>query len=196
MAEEKAEAKAEDDDPGNSSSESDNEENKPPKPEVPQDEELKARRAALPPCLHRARSLRVTPSPTHPSISPPRPRRRPSRPSAPPRTCLGKLARSKWPAWQGHSGPPRAPQAASEGARLLHALRRRGLSPQIPPRGRGLSSSGCPSRHVAPRLTTQVHEEDALRPHLDEMFGAHGSTVKVTVLGGARPATTGSLGCI
>ena len=47
--------------------------------------------------------------------------------------------------WRGHSGPPRAPQSASERLGLPSALVRRGPASQMPPRGRGLSASGRPS---------------------------------------------------
>ena len=49
---------------------------------------------------------------------------------------------------RGRSRPPRAPPIASEGVRRLYTPRRRGLAPSIQPRGRGLSSSGCPRRHL------------------------------------------------
>ena len=49
--------------------------------------------------------------------------------------------------WRGHSWPPRARQAASEGFGLPSALVRRGPAPRISPGGRGLPARGHPSRH-------------------------------------------------
>ena len=81
----------------------------------------------------------------------------------------GKAARSKWPFRWGHSWPPRAPQGGSEGVRLPYALRRRGLAPHVPPRGRGPSSSGCPSRAIDAAFDhpgEEVTVEDAI-VHMD-----------------------------
>lgn len=66
MAEEKTEEKAEDYEPGNSSSESDNEENKPPKP-AQQDEELEAAIAAI----RATKDLPRPPYPTLPNLNAP-----------------------------------------------------------------------------------------------------------------------------
>ena len=48
----------------------------------------------------------------------------------------------KWPSWQCHSWPLRAPQNAPEGLRRCSAVMRRGPAPQIPPRGRGPFARG------------------------------------------------------
>ena len=58
---------------------------------------------------------------------------------------LGMPGWSQWPSLRGHSGPPRAPQSASEGLGLPSALVRRGPASQTPPRGRGLPARGRPS---------------------------------------------------
>ena len=60
----------------------------------------------------------------------------------------GAAGWSTWPSWRGRSGPPRAHQAASEGVGLPSALVSRGPAPQTPPRGRGLSARGRPSRRL------------------------------------------------
>ena len=52
---------------------------------------------------------------------------------------------STWPSWCRHSWPAEAHETASEDLRLLYARGRRGVSPQTPPRGRGLSARGRPS---------------------------------------------------
>ena len=54
-------------------------------------------------------------------------------------------ARSKRPSWQGHIGPPRSPQTALEGLRLLYALGRRGLAAQTTAGSDGSSARGRPS---------------------------------------------------
>ena len=53
-----------------------------------------------------------------------------------------RAARPKWPSWQCHSWPLRAPQNAPEGLRRCSAVMRRGPAPQIPPRGRGPFARG------------------------------------------------------
>ena len=54
---------------------------------------------------------------------------------------LGAAPWSKWPPWRGHSWPPRAPRAASEGFGLLSALGRSGAVSQIPQGGRGIRAT-------------------------------------------------------
>jgi len=58
---------------------------------------------------------------------------------------LGEAAWSKWPSWQGHIGPPRSPQTAFEGLRLLYALGRTSLSAQTTAGSDGPSARGHPS---------------------------------------------------
>ena len=87
-------------------------------------------------------------------------------------------ARSEWPSWWRHSGPPRAPQAASEGLGLLYALGRRGVAPQTTARSDGSPARGRPgrrfrrvgpSRHGAPRQPLDVDAvarlDAAAQPH-------------------------------
>ena len=52
---------------------------------------------------------------------------------------------SKWPSWRHHSWPPRAPQAASQGLRLLYALGRRGPAAQTTAGSDGSSAKGRPT---------------------------------------------------
>ena len=58
---------------------------------------------------------------------------------------LSPTAWSTWPSWWRHSWPPRAPQTAFEGLRLLYALGRRGMAPQTTARSDGSSARGRPS---------------------------------------------------
>ena len=58
---------------------------------------------------------------------------------------LRTAAQSKWPSWRGHSWPLRAPQAVSEGLRLLYALGRRGMAPQTTAGNGGSSATHRPS---------------------------------------------------
>ena len=69
---------------------------------------------------------------------------------------LGFRCMAKVRSWRGRGCPPEAALAAFEGVGLPSALVKRGPASQMPPRGRGLSARGRPSRHFSLRLTIQA----------------------------------------
>ena len=72
---------------------------------------------------------------------------------------------SKWPSWRGHSWPPRALQAASEGLGLASALVRSDPAPRIPPRGRDPWTHAVTNSPSSLRLTMRRRgAHAALRP--------------------------------